>query len=482
MKLLLTTITLILFSSCTIQVGRTFYVDPAGGSDRNSGSSPGRAWATLEKVNGQEFEPGDKILFKSGAVFTGQLELKSSGSKGYPVIASSYGGNKKPLIQGNGVKQYAVLIKNAGYIKISKLEITNTGKEREAGRTGVLIEAKDYGEMHDIVLDSLEIHDVNGSLVKEIGGGSAILWLNGGDSIPSRFIGLTIENCYLHDCGRNGIISNGYAGRDHWYPSLDVAIRGNLLERIPGDGIVPIGCDSALIEYNIMRDCPDTLSYEEAAAGIWPWSCDNTIIQYNEVSGHKARWDGQGFDSDYNCSGTIIRYNYSHDNYGGFLLVCNDGNSLGKNWNHGTKNSLIEFNLSVNDGIRPYPTKQAGWFSPVFHITGPVENTTISNNVVLSPSKNSPAIPSEMIHMGDWGSAWPQNTTIERNHFFAAADSTFSWGKAQNTSFEKNEEQPIGQISDKTVLSILDSLAQYSPDGDRQRYEKLEKFVLNKLN
>lgn len=74
-----------------------------------------------------------------------------------------------------------------------------------------------------------------------------------------------------------------------------------------------------------MRDCPDMLPDTEAAAGIWPWSCDNTLVQFNEVSGHKAPWDAQGFDSDWNCRGTVIQYNYSHDNYGGLVLVCNDG-------------------------------------------------------------------------------------------------------------------------------------------------------------
>ena len=53
---------------------------------------------------------------------------------------------------------------------------------------------------------------------------------------------------------------------------------------MPGDGIVPIGCDSTLIEHNVMRNCPANLPDSEAAAGIWPWSCDNTIIQFNEVS------------------------------------------------------------------------------------------------------------------------------------------------------------------------------------------------------
>ena len=83
-----------------------------------------------------------------------------------------------------------------------------------------------------------------------------------------------------------------------------------------GDGIVPIGCDSALVEYNLMRRCSRLLPLGEAAAG-----------QFNEVSDHKAPWDGQGFDSDFNCTNTLIQYNYSHDNEGGFILICHPGNS-----------------------------------------------------------------------------------------------------------------------------------------------------------
>ena len=134
-----------------------------------------------------------------------------------------------------------------------------------------------------------------------------------------------------------------------------------------------------------MRDFPDILSHEEAAAGIWPWSSDNTLIQYNEVSGHKAKWDGQGYDSDYNCIGTTIQYNYSHDNYGGFLLICNNGFSFKGSGNIGTKQTIIRHNISINDGIRPYPTKRKGDFSPVFHITGPTENTYIHNNIIILP-------------------------------------------------------------------------------------------------
>ena len=104
---------------------------------------------------------------------------------------------------------------------------------------------KFWGMAHDIKLKNLFIHDVNGSLVKKEGGGSAIVCQNRGKQAKSRFDGLLIEDCHLVQCERNGINFSGYNRRDQWYPNLNVVIRHNLLEKIPGDGIVPIACDGA---------------------------------------------------------------------------------------------------------------------------------------------------------------------------------------------------------------------------------------------
>ena len=52
--------------------GTTYYVDSDGGSDDNTGTAPDQAWASLEKVNGFEFQPGDRLLFQKGDVWTGQ--------------------------------------------------------------------------------------------------------------------------------------------------------------------------------------------------------------------------------------------------------------------------------------------------------------------------------------------------------------------------------------------------------------------------
>jgi len=421
----------IFFSSCK----NVYYVDAESGNDSNSGKSPSKAWASLQKINQIIFQPGDKILFKSGTIYYGQLEPKGSGSKEKPILINAYGSGKKPAIHGKGEQLHTLLLHNVEYWEIKNLEITNTGIERVANRRGVIIRAENFGDCHHIVLDSLEIHHVNGSLVKNEGGGSAILWENLGKKVPTRFVDLIIQNNYLHHSGRNGINSKGNTNRDQWFPSIGVIIRNNVLEQIPGDGIVPIGCEGAIIEHNVLRDFPDMLSHEEAAAGIWPWSSDNTLIQYNEVSGHKAKWDGQGFDADFNCIGTTIQYNYSHDNYGGFLLICNNGFSFKSSGNIGSKNTVIRHNISINDGIRPYPTERKGDFSPIFHITGPTENTLIQNNTIILTKKT---LDNTIVNMDNWGNIWPVNTLFENNIFYTEAPSQFLFGEDTGTSFNNN--------------------------------------------
>ena len=215
---------------------------------------------------------------------------------------------------------------------------------------------------------------------------------------------------------------------------------------MPGDGIVIIASDGAIIEHNVLRDFPDILPEGDAAAGIWPWSADNTIIQFNEVSGHKAKWDGQGFDSDFNSFGTIIQYNYSHDNYGGFLLVCNQGQSLGQNHNIGTVDTIIRGNVSINDGIRPYPT-HVGTFSPTFHITGPVENTRIYDNTIIIPQKKS-GMDNTLIDIDNWGGPWPINTLFENNTIYVEGETQIKLKKVKGIVLKNNKmSKPIKNLN-----------------------------------
>ena len=421
--------------------GRPYYVDSVGGSDEFDGLSVETAWKSLDKVNGAAFEAGDRILFKAGTVYTGQLRPQGSGTPEAPICIDLYGWEKKERFTGlaridaEGKHDSALLLYNVQGWEVRNLELTNTGVERQARRSGAIVRLRDFGTARHIVLSGLSIHDVNGSVVKQQGGGQAILFQSGGRQTPSRFDGLTIEGCLLRRCERNGIIGGGDTRRDGWFPSLNVVIRGNVLEGIPGDGIVPQACDGALIEYNLMRECPRLLPDTEAAAGIWPWGCDNTIIQFNEVSDHKAPWDAQGFDSDWNCRGTIIQYNVSRNNEGGFLLVCNKSD-VGMPQNIGNVGTIVRYNLSVNDGLRA-EGKHAG-FSPVFHLSGRLDDTRIYNNTIVVPKKPDGRIDREMLRMDNWGGKWPFNTQFINNVFYVEDETRYTFGQDERTVFANN--------------------------------------------
>ena len=55
----------------------------------------------------------------------------------------------------------------------------------------------DFGTAHNIVLEDLYVHDVNGSNDKQTGGGSGICCDCGGSKVKSRFDRLLIEYCHL---------------------------------------------------------------------------------------------------------------------------------------------------------------------------------------------------------------------------------------------------------------------------------------------
>src|ERR1700676_1757873 len=107
--------------------GATYYVDSTAGDDNYGGTLSGTPWRTLSKLNATTFSPGVRILFKSGATWTGQLWPKGSGTERHPIVIDKYGGEAKPIINGNGEAEGAVLLKNQEDWEIRNLEVTNTG-------------------------------------------------------------------------------------------------------------------------------------------------------------------------------------------------------------------------------------------------------------------------------------------------------------------------------------------------------------------
>ena len=127
--------------SFTVDKGvcKTYYVSSSTGSDSNNGLSEASPFQSIEKLNTIQFVPGDRILFKSGDTFVGLFRPKGSGMEGAPIVASSYGGDIRPVIQPYAGRSFpyvlgaggpndsqingAILLENVEYWEIRNLEL-----------------------------------------------------------------------------------------------------------------------------------------------------------------------------------------------------------------------------------------------------------------------------------------------------------------------------------------------------------------------
>jgi hypothetical protein len=406
----LSLIFLLLGDAATV-AAKDYYVNSQSGDDARSGTSRWQAWRTLARVNQQTFQPGDKILFKASTRYTGQLAPQGSGTEENPIRIGEYGFGALPRIDGEGKVLDTLLLRNVEFWEVENLEITNLGTNREPWRTGVRVVATNFGTMRHIHLQHLFVHDVNGSLFKT-NEGCGIYFETRGRRTPSRFDDLLVENCHLLRTDRNGICQRNGSGPH----SSRVVIRGNRLEDIGGDGIKPWGSDAPLVEYNVVHG--GRMRCDDAAAGIWPFDCNDALIQFNEVSGMKGTIDGEGFDSDFLCRRSVFQYNYSHDNEGGFMLVCAPGFSY-------SSDCVIRYNISQNDGIHT---------ARVFHFGGGSSNTLVYNNTIYIGTNHD--VP--LLLFSEWDGGHADGAKFFNNIFYVDGRVRYKWDASTNLVFANN--------------------------------------------
>lgn len=343
-------------------------------------------WNTLARANQYTFGPGDQLLLRRGVTCVGQLRPLGSGAAGNPVRAGAYGtGTARPVVAGQGGVYAAVHLYNVEHWEIRDLEITNNAATT-AERNGLLIELSDYGTGHHYVVDNVYVHDVRGDDSK---------WSNGiqiratGNVTPTSFDDVVVRNSEIYRVDREGLTTRStwmcrpqYGGSDgcsgqpaNWRANTNVVFRNNLLHDIGGDGIVMRVADHALVEHNTAYDI--AMRSPGNNAGIWTINSDYTTIQFNEV--YRVRRqpgtnDGMAFDSDFGNTGALFQYNYSHDNEGGFMLLCGACGSGAS-----TTGTVIRYNLSRNDGSR-------------FLYAVGEQSAQIYNNTVYLPAGSKTAI------------------------------------------------------------------------------------------
>jgi hypothetical protein len=93
-----------IFCTCIVSGhAATYHLDSASGNDSADGLTPATAWQSLTKANSVIYQPGDSLLLKSGATWTGRLQPQGSGTLAARIIIDRYGSGPKPLIHGGGI-------------------------------------------------------------------------------------------------------------------------------------------------------------------------------------------------------------------------------------------------------------------------------------------------------------------------------------------------------------------------------------------
>lgn len=332
--------------------GTIYYVDAAAEKEDYDGTSPESPLKTLEQVKNLELVPGDAVLFKKDCRWVGDLQIKYSGTEDAPIIFGMYGkGSNKPCIDGAGIVNAPVWAEDISYVEICDLEVTNAGDDKNYHR-GISILAV-YENVEHVSIKNCYVHDVD-SYTEDIEGllpGEDKHWYGGiivrarSNANPGAYDiilkDILIEGNEVDRCSLLGIAAGG--AMDSWEEDKRcerITIRGNRVSNCWGDGIILFNDKDGLIEHNVAAHNGRSEDMTQAYAGIWNIWSDNCLIQYNESYGQGPSGDGQGFDIDGGCTGTVLQYNYSHDNAGGFLLCMQ--------WRNG--DATIRYNVSVNDG------------------------------------------------------------------------------------------------------------------------------------
>lgn len=385
--------------------GNTCYFVDSAASDEGTGTQD-KPFNSLDSINAITFGPGDKILIKSGSTFTGQLYPKGSGSADAPIIIDMYGGDTKPVIDGDGrssaanpgptesgpfgEKAAAVYLLNSEYVEINNLEVTNwsdtTSNNDGAERSGIRVEATGGGTYNHIYIKNCYVHDVRGVnkqnwgwSVKPVSGGdtfyggrvthrtgginfvsytgrdlsTAEAGTNGNagaitDERPTIFNDILIDGNTVEHAQANGITTTNYRGEldDRTHRHTNVVITNNTISNVSRSGIITLYTSGVIVDGNEVSDFQQVNANDDYGygCGIWADRANDLLYQNNHVYGGNTTADGEAFNFDDMTENGILQNNYSHDNTGGSILLHIRSGS----YNRG---HTIRYNLSVNDAF-----------------------------------------------------------------------------------------------------------------------------------
>jgi hypothetical protein len=319
-------ISILLLGCFTAAQAASYYVDNTSGSDSNSGTSSAAPWKSLSKVNRTTFQAGDTINFKRGGVWTGNLEIKNSGTPNLPIIYQAYGTGAAPHIQNPGVNYGHDIDVTGDWNVVQDFLLTDaheagvfiaTGadhnfiryNEMTADGTGVMV----LGQFN--LLTGNYAHDLN-MIVNTPGGnddyGAVCFWLGAGNNEVSYNVGI---NCKApsYDFGYDGGFVEVFNQGDNSY------IHHNWADNTAG--FMELGtsgggsAQNVTVAYNVIYNTNDAVCLAPSIT-VANFSFDNNTFVNTANDGYQV------FICTNDYSALQVRNNIFYSN----LQIANNGN------------------------------------------------------------------------------------------------------------------------------------------------------------
>lgn len=441
---------------------RCWYFNAETGNDANDGASPDRPLKSLYMLTYADLKPGDVIYLAENVTHRGGIDLKGvSGDPENPIIITSYGsGNGYAHIDARG-KKAGISMQDCSNITVDHISISANAsgglsdtEARNLGmRCGIIFIASEGGRTYSgIAINDVKISNVfmeETGYVRDPddtetanGEGQYGFGIHFQCTNPSTAIdNVTVSDCEVSDVSHTGI---RFTGRPQDWSITNINVSECKVYRTGGPGIQMSGVRNVVVEHNTIDQSGytgDTRNWKRGS-GYWCFGSDKVLFQYNRMTNANGPADSAGAHIDYNNSNVIYQYNFSANNYGGFIEI------LGDNYN-----CCYRYNVSVNDGQRPstgHTMTVSGYNGS--DPSGPF-HTYIYNNTIYVSSECKSSISFTSTADGlliannifcvegtteygqTTGSTPPTNTLMENNLFLTAN----SWPSASNV----NDSAPL---------------------------------------
>ena len=392
------------------------------GDDHNNGLSSKTAWRSLQKLNEQTLQPGDKVLLKGGEEFEGTIVLNSldNGTGTSPITISSYGTGDAVINAGNSAGLKA---DNVSHIRLTHLHFKGAGVDANQASGIHFYTDKTVSACRDITIDSCiaeGFHDCgiyfSCAEIKNVKGYQQV----------------RITHCIATANGEAGISSvgeqTGYHHTDFYIGYCKAYLNKGIVsktENHSGNGIVMGGVEHILIEHcEAFENGELNRCTAGGPVGIWLWLCKDGVIQYCESHHNHAGLtkDGGGFDIDGGAANCILQYNYSHDNEGAGYLLAEYGAVLP--FTHNT----IRFNISQNDGRKNNYGGISIWgVDSTYKVT---ESYVYNNTIYVNDQRLVNGTPSAVLLMDNHFSG----VLVANNIFISSGNALLVSGNAETDS------------------------------------------------